>query len=145
MKGIAKTLVHPTLAILVVGLWSSEIAKADPQNLAGGVLIAHHPAGMVYSTDTPPEGWCGKYLNQFRITSAEQQVNRTNEVESLVFWFVLSAWYESKEFCGAELGLGTYDADAFNIVRYGACGNNFTPLEIPTGALSVSKTSSAAS
>jgi hypothetical protein len=122
------------LVALGVGLGLSGVAQADPQNLAGGVMIAHYPAGLAYSSDPPQEGWCAKYQNEFGITSAEQQVNRTDVLGAPVFWFVLSAWYEPKEFCGAEFGLGDYDDEAFAIVEYDACGDGFDPLEIPTGA-----------
>lgn len=121
-----------TLTILGVG-WVDAV-HADPTNLAGGVLIAHHPAGMVYSIDPPTDGWCQTYRDEFAITSAEQQVNRTDTTGAPVFWFVLSAWFEEKEFCGAEFGLGDYDDAAFDILEWGACGEGFSPLEIPNGA-----------
>jgi hypothetical protein len=124
------------LAVLILttgGAWAAtaDFARADSSNLAGGVLIAHHPAAMVYSVDTPAEGWCGNYLNNFAITATNQQVNRIDETTNGVFWFVLAAWKagESKKFCGAEFGLGAYTAEAFVVVGSGACGTG--ALEIP--------------
>jgi hypothetical protein len=113
-----------------IGFGLGEIAKGDASNLGGGVLIAHHPAGMVYSVGPPRDGWCAKYLSEFAITSAEQQVNRTDTVDAPVFWFVLSAWYEPKAFRGVEFGLGDYDTAAFAIIEHGACGGS--RLEIPS-------------
>lgn len=122
------------LALIAFGVGWVDAVRADPTNLAGGVLIAHHPAGMVYSIDPPTDGWCQTYRDEFAITSAEQQVNRTDTTGAPVFWFVLSAWFEEKEFCGAEFGLGDYDDAAFDILEWGACGEGFSPLEIPNGA-----------
>jgi hypothetical protein len=136
MRGVFWALVILTLAVSGAGVGLSDVAKADPQNLAGGVMIMHHPAAMVYSSDPPPEGWCGSYSTNFAITAAVDQVNRTNVVGDYVFFFVISAWGEAKEFCGVEFGLGGYSelGIAIDGASSAACGDGFTPLEIPNGA-----------
>jgi len=124
--------VFPLLAASVSGTGWAGAAGEGLAGLGGGVLIAHHAAGMVYSSDAPREGWCAKYRSEFAITSAEQQANRTDRVGAPVLWLVLSAWHEPKEFCGVEFGLGDYDSTAFIIVEHGACQGPH--LEIPNGA-----------
>jgi hypothetical protein len=119
--------------VITCGAWAEtgNFAAADSANLAGGVLIAHRPTAMVWSTDVPPEGWCAQYVNQYGITAANQQVNRIDGAGSSAIWFVLAAWAGPKKFCGAEFGMGTYDPAAFVLTDNGACGNNFTPLTLP--------------
>jgi len=135
MRGVFWALVIMALAVSGAGAGLGDVAKADPTNLAGGVLIMHHPAGMVYSSEAPAEGWCAHYSTNYGITSADQQVNRTDVTGDNVFWFVISAWAEDKEFCGVEFGVGAYDPDAIAIdaSMSVACGNGFAPLEIPSG------------
>lgn len=136
MRGVFWALVILTLAVSGAGVGLSDTAKADPQNLGGGVMIMHHPAAMVYSSDPPEEGWCANYTTNYALTDAAQQVNRTDVVGDYVFWFVISAWGEEKEFCGAEFGLGAYDPSgiAIDTGASGACGDGFEPLEIPNGS-----------
>lgn len=131
MRKACRTLTTMAVALGGFGLGTGDIAKGGASNLGGGVLIAHCPAGMVYSSDAPREGWCANYQNEFAITSAEQQVNRTDTVGAPVFWFVLSAWHEPKEFGAVQFGLGDYDSTAFIIVEHGVCGG--LHLEIPNG------------
>jgi hypothetical protein len=132
MPRVSRTLVILAMALSGIGFELRDVARVDASTLGGGVLIAHHPAGMAYSSDSPREGWCAKYRNEFAITTAEQQVNRTDTIGAPVFWFVLSAWYEPKQFGGIEFGLGDYDSAAFVIVEHGVCGG--PQLQIPNGA-----------
>jgi hypothetical protein len=131
MRGVFWALAVLALTSGGAGAASVDFALADSSNLAGGVLIAHHPAAMVYSVDTPGEGWCANYQANHAITSAADQVNRIDTTANGTFWFVLAAWGEPKKFCGAEFGLGTYDPSAFGIVGSGPCGTG--TLEIPNG------------
>ena len=128
------SLSHCALSVEQADLRSSA-APSDSSELAGGVLIAHHAAGMTYTSDEPPEGWGGRYLSQHQITSAAQQVNRIDATDRAVFWFVLAAWNEPKTFCGVEFGLGNCDENAFAIAQYFNCGTSSgpSPLEIPFG------------
>jgi hypothetical protein len=112
---------------------ASDFAAADSSNLAGGVFIAHHPAAMVYSTDTPTEGWCANFTTNYALTGCEGQVNRI-DADSGTFWFVIAAWKDAKKWCGAEFGFGAYDDSKYAIVGSGACGVGFEPLAIPSGA-----------
>jgi len=123
------------LALVGSGAWAAPMnpAAADSSNLGGGVLIAHHPAAMQYSTEAPPEGWCEKYLNEQALTVCNDQVNRIDITTNGVFWFVLAAWNDPKKWCGAEFGLGGYDDTGFVVVANASCGTGFTPLEIASG------------
>jgi hypothetical protein len=117
--------------LLSVGLLMIGTAHGDSSNLEGGVLIAHHPAGLQYSAGTD---WCQRYVEEFAIDSCSEQHNRIdldgNEGQSPV-WFVLAAWTENKQWCGTEFGLGQYDPDVYAFTEWGPCspGEN---LEIPT-------------
>jgi hypothetical protein len=106
------------------------ITAADQNDLDGGVFIAHYPSGIQFSSDPPAEGWCQHYLDGFAISACEDQVNRIDTSQNVV-WFVLSAWDESKRFCGVEFGLGSYSPDAFVLGDFGPCFPN-EGLEIPT-------------
>ena len=106
-------------------------ASSDPGNLEGGVFLAHHPPGVQYSQGVD---WCQAYFESFAIDSCSEQHNRIdldgNEGQSSI-WYVLAAWNEEKEWCGAEFGFGEYDPDAYAFIEWGPCspGEN---LEIPT-------------
>ncbi len=107
-------------------------AAADPANLAGGAFIAHHPMGMEFSSEPPAGGWCQEYWDHYRIEECEDQVNRIDTANAVI-WFVLAAWAEEKEWCGTEFGLGEYDAADFFIEDYGPCWPE-DGLEIPTAS-----------
>ncbi len=106
------------------------IVAADQSDLEGGVFIAHRPSAMQFSSDPPPEGWCQHYLDSYAITSCEEQVNRIDTSDDVI-WVVLSAWDESKRFCGTEFGLGSYSPESFVFAGFGPCFPN-EGLEIPT-------------
>lgn len=107
------------------------IAGAGRNDLEGGVFIAHHPPGMLYSQATD---WCQKYADELAISDCQAQNNRIdldgNAGESSI-WYVLAAWTEPKEWCGVQFGLGQYDPDIYGFVEWEACSPR-APMEIPT-------------
>lgn len=117
--------------LLLTCLAMTAVAYGDSTNLEGGVFIAHHPPDVQYSLWTD---WCQKYVEEYALTSCEDQNNRIdldgNRGESSV-WYVLAAWTESKEWCGTEFGFGPYDPNIYGFIEWGPCspGGN---LEIPT-------------
>lgn len=104
----------------------------QPSDLEGGVLIAHFPTMMEFSSDPPLVGWCQHYLDGFAIHSCEDQVNRIDTYDRVI-WYVLAAWETGKEFCGTEFGLGEYADSLFLFTDYGPCYPQ-EGLEIPTGS-----------
>jgi len=96
-------------------------ASSDPGNLEGRVFIAHHPPGVQYSQGVD---CCQAYLESFAIDSCSEQHGRIdldgNEGESSI-WYVLAAWTEEKQWCGAEFGFGEYEPDAYAFIEWGPC------------------------
>jgi gingipain R len=112
------------VVVLLGGGW----ALAQTTDLSNGVFIAHAPASLQY-TNSPPTGtWCGAYAQYAAIDSCSEQINHV-DTEGAIVWYVLSAWTESKEWCGAQFGLGDYDTDNFVIWEHGAC--------FPSGGLTI--------
>ncbi len=110
------------LAMLIVttGVW------ADPSNLSGGVLIAHHDPAYTWS---PPVPYCDWYTSH-PINGQSQVINTLSG--GLNVWYVLAAWeYEAKTWCGTEFGFGAFNTDLFYLVEYGPCFPA-TGLEIPS-------------
>ena len=104
------------LALLGLAMGS---ASADPANLFGGVLIAHHPDGLVYSAG---EEWCARYMDTYAIADANDQINRSDvasTVDNQDVWFVVAAFNEDKIWCGTQFGLGDYDAMAWYLTSGG--------------------------
>jgi hypothetical protein len=116
--------------LLVLALICVQVARPDTSNLAGGVLIAHYPAGMPFSSDPPPGGWCACYLAGHALASCDDQVNRIDAATAQT-WFVLAAWSESKEWRGIDFGLGEYSAEQYVITEHGPCFPS-QGLTIPT-------------
>jgi hypothetical protein len=113
------------LALAMLSLVGS--AVADEANLFGGVLIAHHPAGLVYSEG---EDWCARYADTYFITDAADQ-NPQIDQNTTSAWYVIAAFHEDKVWCGTQFGLGDYDAYGWYMTSPG--GNCLTnSLEIPT-------------
>lgn len=96
-------------------------ASSDSANLEGGVLIAHHPPGLQYSTGTD---YCQRYWQEFAIDSCAEQHNRIDldgsQGQSSV-WYVLAAWSEEKQWCGAEFGFADYDSTIYLFDQRGPC------------------------
>ncbi len=103
-------------------------ALANPETLAGGVMIAHHPAGLAYTSDAID--WCAEYNNAPLTDSAQQNNMITGVAEDAFVWYVVAAFAEDKVWCGTQFGLGDFNADMFYIDGYGACLD--ANLEIPT-------------
>jgi hypothetical protein len=104
-------------------------AFSDSSNLEGGVFIAHHPPGLQYSEG---ENWCARYFQDFAIDSCSEQNNRIDIQGDYSVWFVLAAWAEEKEWCGAEFGFGDYAPDIYAFTHWGPCS--------PAGAMEVPMT-----
>jgi hypothetical protein len=117
------------LALAMLSLVGS--AVADPSNLYGGVLIAHHPDGLVYSAG---ELWCDRYVDTYAITDAADQNPRSDTMSDVVnqdVWFVIAAFHEDKVWCGTQFGLGDYNPLGWYMTSGGGnCLAN--SLEIPT-------------
>jgi hypothetical protein len=113
------------VAFVVVGV------AADPQNLSGGVFIAHYVPELGYTTEPPPGGWCEAYA-PFAIQSCEEQNVRIDVTGDALActWYVLSAWWEPKEWCGTEFGLGGFDPALFTFLEWHPCYP-------PTGGLEI--------
>lgn len=116
--------------IVIGSLLVISAAGASTSNLEQGVFIAHHPTAMQFSTTPPPGGWCESYLTSHAIDACEEQVNRIDTYNP-VLWFVLAAWSEEKEWCGTEFGFGEFDPGIFEFVDFGPCFPE-DGLEIPT-------------
>jgi len=118
-------LVSPLALMLIV-----DLAGADPAILEDGVLIAHHPPGLEF---TSGQDWCDRYEQEFAIDSCAEQSNRIDlngyQGDGSV-WYVLAAWGEAKDWCAVEFGLGAYTAANYAFVEHGPCGSG--ALTIPT-------------
>jgi hypothetical protein len=114
------------LALLVLVTMGPAPCRGSETDLTGGVLIAHAPEGVEFSTDAPAEGWCSAYVP---LANAADQINRI-DAETGTVWYVLAAWNEDKRFCGAEFGVD-YSEDSWGMVDYGGCFP-VAGLEIPT-------------
>jgi len=114
--------------VLMLAVLGSTAARADPQDLSDGVLIAHCPPALSYTSE--PVDWCAAYRSH-AIHACNEQVNRTDERTGVV-WYVVSAWQDSsKTWCGCEFGLGDYDPSIWAMTASGPCGDPTIPLEIP--------------
>jgi hypothetical protein len=116
------------LALALLGLGAG-MASAQVTDLSGGVFIAHHDPNINMSP--PLEGWCQHYIDNYAISSCEEQNPSIMTFDERIF-FLLSAWGEDKEWCGTEFGMGQFDPYCFVFTTWGPCspGGN---LEIPTG------------
>jgi hypothetical protein len=88
------------LLLLVAPMVLASLAHADPDDLSGGVFIAHAPPGVVYTSNVTT--WCDSTY----LAECEDQVN-TVAANTEAVWFVLSAWSEEKSLCARpSLGKG---------------------------------------
>lgn len=116
-----------TLALLgmAAGAW------ATPDDLTGGVFVAHNVEQLAYTTTAPAGGWCNAYaayaINNLSQVDVELPWHAVGSV-----WYVLAAWeLESKTWCGTEFGLGAYDTATYSFLEYFPCFP-VAGLEIPT-------------
>jgi hypothetical protein len=100
-------------------------AAAQETDLTGGVFIAHHPAGLVYSFDPPAEGWCPEGV----IASCEDQNNDNIPGDQSYVWFVVAAFLQDSEWCGIEFGM-EYPHYSWFVQESGYCVPS-EGLEIP--------------
>jgi hypothetical protein len=107
-------------------------ANAQVTDLSGGVFIAHYVPEIIASE--PPEGWCGQYYALYQITDPSQQnTSVAADPHIWVGWYVLSAWCQPKQFCGAQFGIGPQVGDAYFVpdaIGTQACWPN---VAIPSG------------
>jgi hypothetical protein len=114
------------MALALIGLGAGA-AHAQPSYLSGGVFIAHHPPGTLYTDEL-----CYRYQIDFAITSCEEENPTMNLAPSEQgFWYVLGAFDGDKAWCGAEFGLGNYDDNLISIIESGQCPTD--ALIIPSG------------
>jgi hypothetical protein len=119
------------LTLALLGLASA--AYATPEDLSGGVFAAHYVPEIVYSSDPPPDGWCGAYAPYAIGDLADVNATVTVPDFSAIVWYVLAAWEEEdKEWCGTEFGFGTYDPYVILHLQWEPCYPPTGGLEIPT-------------
>jgi hypothetical protein len=122
------------LMLLLILIWASAVSTmADPNDLAGGVLITHyvHQYPVRYYT------YCSEFdhNSSVNIDDAADQVCRMDDVSDLyepTIWYVVAAFHEDKVWCGTQFGLGDYNPYGFYLtgVRFVNCLDN--SLEIPS-------------
>lgn len=90
------------LALAVMGLVTGAAFAQPATDLNGGVMIAHHPAGLVYSTDPPVGGWCAAGA----IAGCEFQNNDMLPLggDNWV-WYVVAGFLQESQWCGVEFGI----------------------------------------
>ena len=118
------------VALVVLSIVVPCPAHADPNDLSGGVFIAHAPLHLQYS---PGCDWCEKYEELYAISSCEEQnprIDLDGHLGEKSVWYVIAAWGEEKEWCGTEFGFGSYDPAIYSFSDWGACLPN--ELEIST-------------
>ncbi len=122
-----------TAAFLLLSLvLTSTVVGADPAELSGGVLIAHHASQLVFSQDPPPEGWCAAY-DPYAIGSLGEVSPEIYGQDLPVVWYVVAAWgSEEKTWCGLDFGFGDFDPLGFDFVEQGPCFP-VDGLELPSG------------
>ncbi len=119
------------LALALVGLVTG-YGLADINDLSGGVMITHHPPGLVYTSDPTP--WCED--GYFEIGECPDGVNATVPFDpdyTPWVWYVVAAWTEEKQWAVYSFGFGDYDGSIFLFVDYGACDPGTEILEFSTG------------
>jgi hypothetical protein len=113
------------IPIMLILVFAAHSAWADPNDLEGGVFIAHHAPTAVY---TEGMDWCQSYYDLgYGIGSAEDQINRMDADQGL--FYVIAAWTEEKTWCGTEFGFGDFDPNAVYFSEWNFCLEE--GLEIP--------------
>ena len=118
------------VACLALCLSIPTSANADPNDLSGGVFIAHAPPSLEYSSGYD---WCERYQEVYSISSCEEQnprIDLDGNLGERSVWYVIAAWEEEKEWCGTEFGFGSFDPAIYSFLDWGACHPN--ELEIST-------------
>jgi hypothetical protein len=121
---MSKMLLTLVLLGMVGGAW------ADPNDLSGGVLIAHQ-VPICYCLDDNPTPNCECYYS-YAIDDLSE-VDAQLPDDETVTWFVLAAWEsEAKTWCGTEFGFSAYSPAAFTYYAIEPCYPATGGLEIPT-------------
>jgi hypothetical protein len=102
-----------------MGLVTGAAFAQPATDLGGGVFIAHHPPGLIYSSDAPEGGWCAAGA----ITGCDVQNNdylplTIGTPETSPVWYVVAAFLQESQWCGVEFGI-TYDG--VSILGGGLC------------------------
>ncbi len=109
--GPMRTPFLPLLALLLI----APLARADSDDLSGGVLLVHAPPSLTY---TASASWC----DSTHLEDCEDQVTSIpTDSSKTVVWFILSAWSEEKSFTAVEFGLGDFDPESFLFSESGLC------------------------
>lgn len=91
----------------------------DPDRLAGGVLLVHHPIGLEYSAGVD---YCAYAADSLSFPDCWEDVNPTVPIDSATsVWFVIAAWQEAKEFERIDFGFGSFDEQAYGFLDHGPC------------------------
>ncbi len=114
-----------SFVLLLAFLFPVFLARADSDDLSGGVLLVHAPPGVVYTTGTI--AWC----DSTHLVDCEDQVT-TIEAETEAVWFVLSAWAEEKTFSAVEFGLGDFETESFTFMADGICLDDAMAIHYPS-------------
>ncbi len=108
--------------IIFVIMGAAAAAQTDPDDLSGGVFVAHHVPELTYSDEAPGEAWCAAY--------APYAIGDWSEIRHFIeepgrgadVWFVLAVWpAEERHWCGTEFGLGDFDPVVFRIAEARPC------------------------
>ena len=115
------------LALALLGLVSVGASAQLQTDLSGGVFIAHHPAGLLYSSDPPAEGWCA--FNDLTGCADQNNDQMMAGADDPIVWYVIAAFLEDSEWCGIEFGL-EYTPYSWLPLGFGMCVPG-EGLEIP--------------
>lgn len=122
----------PSRTMIVLASLHCGTALADPNDLTGGVLIAHYVHEVIFTAQPPAGGWCGAYAPHAVSTQAEVVAEINTPTPLPAVWYVIAAWeFEAKRWCGTELGFGEFDPAAFTFADAGPCFPS-AGLELPT-------------
>ncbi|MBM3317404.1 MAG: hypothetical protein FJY75_06085 [Candidatus Eisenbacteria bacterium] len=103
------------LALAVMGLVTGAAIAQPATDLGGGVFIAHAPAGLVYSSDPPAEGWC----HFGRINGCDDQLNDYLPTSDYVVMYVVAGFLQESQWCGIEFGVSY--APGLLMTEFGRC------------------------
>lgn len=105
-------------------------ARADPNDLSGGVFIAHYVPEVTYTYD-PPMDPCEAYAPHAITSCAQQRTRVDTDSTRVIVWYVIAAWTEEKEFVAVEFGLDHYPETAFTAIDWDPCFPPTGGLVIP--------------
>jgi hypothetical protein len=111
-----------------MGLVTGAAFAQPATDLGGGVMIAHSPSGLVYTTDPPVDGWCPLGV----IPGCADQINDNLPVAGYSFLYVVAGFLQESQWCGAEFGISYPSAlgSGISLLEWGNCVPS-DGLEIP--------------